>query len=137
MSAQEHSIPYGPGAFRSNALPDLPPSRQQQGGLFDTPLRWGHYAGLDSPVEVESQLESEAHKAYEQQLAEGRKPLIFCDAQRWRFENSSIIPQFILISKLLSFFFPWFFYTTEIYLIFDSNVVTLIPGAAAKTECNT
>jgi hypothetical protein len=127
MSAQELSTPYGPGAYRSNALPALPPSRQQQGGLFEMPLRWGHYAGLDSPVEVESQLESEVQKAYEQQLAEGRQPLIFCDAQRWRFENSSMIPHLIFISKLLSFFFPWFFYTAEIYLIFDSNVVTLIP----------
>src|SRR5690606_11397825 len=127
MSAQEHSLPYGPGAYRSNALPDLPPSRQQQGGLFETPLRWGHYAGMDSPVEVESQLESEAHKAAERQLAEGQKPLIICYAQRWRLESSSIIPYLIFISKLLIFFFPWFFFTAEIYLIFDSSLVTLIP----------
>ena len=39
MSAQEHCIPFGPGAYRGDALPDLPTSRQQQGGLFETPLR--------------------------------------------------------------------------------------------------
>src|SRR5690606_25023294 len=127
MSAQEHSLPYGPGTYRSNALPDLPPSRQQQGGLFETPLRWGHYAGMDSPVEVDSQLESEAHKAYEQQLAEGQKPLIFCDAHRWRFESSSIIPDLIFISKLLSFFFPWFFFTAEFYFVVDSNLLFSLP----------
>lgn len=126
MSAQEHSIPYGPGAYRSNALPDLPPSRQQQGGLFETPLRWGHYSGLDSPVEVESQLESEAHKAYEQQLAEGQKPLIFCDAQRWRFENSSFIPSLLFITKLLSFFLPIFLLSTKIAATLNNSLFSLI-----------
>lgn len=110
MSAQGHSTSYGPGAYRGNALPDLPPPRQQQGGLFETPLRWWHYAGLDSPVEVESQLESEAHKTYEQQLAEGQQPLIFCDAQRWRFQNTSFIPYLIFISKLLFVFFQPHYY---------------------------
>ena len=126
MSAQEHSLPYGPGAYRSNALPDLPPSRQQQGGLFETPLRWGHYSGLDSPVEVESQLESEAHKAYEQQLAEGQKPLISCDAQRWRFENSSLIPYFLFITKMMSFFFPSALFLIIIDAAFDTLILTFL-----------
>src|SRR5690606_7491068 len=127
MSAQEHSIPYGPGAYRSNALPDLPPSRQQQGGLFETPLRWGHYSGLDSPVEVETQLESEAHKAYEQQLAEGQQPLIFCDAQRWRFENSSMTPYLVFISKTMSFFFAWICLIAPTYLAPDWVVGVALP----------
>lgn len=129
MSAQEHCIPFGPGAYRGDALPDLPTSRQQQGGLFETPLRWGHYTGLDSPVEVESQLESEAHKAYEQQLAEGQKPLIFCDAQRWRFQNSSSIPYLIFISKLMCFFLPWALFSSEVSLILDTNVTIMFLGA--------
>ena len=99
-----------------------------QGGDFETPLRWGHYSGLDSPVEVETQLESEAHKAYEQQLAEGQQPLIFCDAQRWRFENSSMTPYLVFISKTMSFFFTWIFFIAEIYLALDSNIALAFPG---------
>lgn len=126
MSAQELSIPYGPGAFRSDAPPDLPPSRQQQGGVLETPLRWGHYAGLDSPVEVQSQLESGAHKAYERQLNEGQKPLIFCDAGRWRFENSSMIPYLVFISKFMCFFLSPTISAIEASIILDTILTTLI-----------
>src|SRR5690606_13520456 len=134
MSAQEHSIPYGPGAYRSNALPDLPPSRQQQGGLFETPLRWGHYSGLDSPVEAESQLESEAHKAYEEQLAAGQKPLIFCDALRCRFAHSSFVPSLLCITKLLSFFRPIFFLSTKIAATLILSLFSLIGALSASAS---
>lgn len=126
MSAQSHHSPYGPGAYRSDALPDLPLARQQQGGLFETPLRWGHYAGLDSPVEIESQLESEAYKTHPQQLAEGQKHLIFCNAQRWRFENFSIIPGLLFITKLLSFFLPLILISTKIAAIMNNSLFSII-----------
>lgn len=126
MSAQEHNTPYGPGAYRSNALPDLPSPRQQPGGLFETPLRWGHYARLDSPVEVDVQLESESHKAYEQQLTEGRQPLIFCDAQRWCFENSSMTPHLIFVSKFMCFFFSPTLVTIEVSIILDTIITTFL-----------
>jgi hypothetical protein len=86
---------YGPAAYRGTALPDLPAPNKGKQGLFDTALTWGHYANLDPASEIEGQLVSEAHLAYETQAKEKRKQQIFCDAERWNFENSG---------KLLHFF---------------------------------
>src|SRR5690606_41301038 len=62
------------------------------------------------------------HKAYEQQLAEGQKPLISCDAQRGRFENSSLVPYFVFITKMMRFFFP----SALFLIIIDAAFGTLI-----------
>ncbi|MCQ4256932.1 hypothetical protein [Stutzerimonas stutzeri] len=35
---------YGPAAYRGSALPALPPPIRDKQGLFDTALKWGHYA---------------------------------------------------------------------------------------------
>ncbi|WP_312592869.1 hypothetical protein [Stutzerimonas nitrititolerans] len=59
---------YGPAAYRGQALPALPPPIRDKQGLFDTALKWGHYANLDSISEIEGQLMGEAHLAYERQM---------------------------------------------------------------------
>ncbi len=64
---------YGPAAYRGSALPTLPPPIHDKQGLFDTALKWGHYANLDSVLEVEGQLMGEAHLAYERQTRKKRK----------------------------------------------------------------
>ena len=117
---------YGPAAYRGSALPALPPPIRDKQGLLDTALKWGHYANLDSPSEVEGQLMSEAHVAYERQAKEKRKQQIYCDAERWNFENSGKFLHFLFLSKLMSVLFfslPWALKFAD---IFDSDL--LIPG---------
>lgn len=114
MSVQEQNIPYGPAAYRAVGIPDLPPSKDDHAGLMYTPLHWGHYAGLDPATEVEYQLNAELHKAYERQEQEKREQRIFCDAQRWRFENISKIPHLLFVTKWSCFFFPWFFWDLKL-----------------------
>lgn len=120
MSVQEQSIPYGPGAYSADGIPSLPPSKGDHAGLMHTPLHWGHYAGLDPATEVEYQLNAELHKAYERQEQEKRPQRIFCDAQRWRFENISKIPHLLFVTKWSCFFFPWIFWSSPIYEYLDS-----------------
>ena len=120
MSVQEQNIPYGPGAYRASGIPDLPPGEDEQAGLMHSALHWGHYAGLDSATEVEYQLNAELHKAYERQEQEKRSQRIFCDSQRWRFENISKIPHLLFVIKWSCFFFPWFFWADPIYEYLDS-----------------
>ena len=114
MSVQEQSIPYGPGAYSADGIPDLPPSKADHAGLMHTPLHWGHYAGLDPATEVEYQLNVELHKAYERQEQDKRPQRIFCDAQRWRFENISKIPHLLFVIKWSCFFFPWMFWFVKL-----------------------
>lgn len=123
--------PYGPAAYCGSALPALPPPIRDRQGLFDTALKWGHYASLDSIIEIEGQLSGEAHLAYERQIREKRNQQIYCDAERWNFENSDKILQFLFIFKIIciaSFFFPW---TVKITKIFDSGF--FIPAVGVMT----
>lgn len=109
---------YGPAAYRGSALPALPPPIRDKQGLLDTALKWGHYANLDSLSEVEGQLMSEAHLAYERQAREKRKQQIYCDAERWNFENSGKLLHFLFLLKLCCvslFFFPWIIKLAVIY----------------------
>jgi hypothetical protein len=119
MSVQEQNIPYGPGAYRADGIPDLPPSKDDRAGLMHTPLHWGHYAGLDPATEVEYQLNAELQKAYERQEQEKRPQHIFCDSQRWRFENISKIPHLLFVTKWMCFFFPWIFWAVKLGVLLD------------------
>lgn len=113
---------YGPAAYRGSTLPALPPPIRDRQGLFDTALKWGHYANLDSISEIEGQLVSEAHLAYERQTKERRKQQIYCDAERWNFENSGKLLHFLFALKLCCmtlFPFPW---TVKIEKIFNSGL---------------
>lgn len=113
---------YGPAAYHGSVLPALPPPTRDRQGLFDTALKWGYYANLDSISEIEGQLISEAHLAYERQTKEKRKQQIYCDAERWNFENSGKLLHFLFALKLCCmtlFPFPW---TVKIEKIFDSGL---------------
>lgn len=122
---------YGPAAYRGSALPTLPPPIRDKQGLFDTALKWGNYANLDSISEIEGQLMGEAHLAYERQKKEKRKQQIYCDAQRWIFENSSKFLHFLFISKIMlicAYVLPW---TLKLADVFNSDFLVTTLGVIA------
>ncbi|GFM81569.1 hypothetical protein PSCICN_22610 [Pseudomonas cichorii] len=102
---------YTNSAYRSDSQEPLPPpgsyAHLNRNGLFNTHLAFGHYAGLDSATEITLQLECEEHRIYQTQEDAGKKQEVYCDAKRWRFQNSSKIPHILFTSKLMSFFFIW------------------------------
>lgn len=124
MKTQDRYISYGPGAYRGSKLPALAPASEVRAGFMDHPLKWGGYAGLDSAVEVHHQLEAEFQHTYERQDGEGRERKMFCDAQRWNFENVSRVPYFLFILKLMCFFFVPVVFMTDIATVYDSLLIT-------------
>ncbi|AHF68284.1 hypothetical protein [Pseudomonas cichorii] len=102
---------YANSAYRSDSQEPLPPPRSlahiNRNGLFNTHLAFGHYAGLDSATEITLQLECEEHRIYQTQEEAGKKQEVYCDAKRWRFQNSSKIPYLLFVSKIMSFFLIW------------------------------
>ncbi|MCV4288623.1 hypothetical protein OH708_11955 [Pseudomonas capsici] len=84
---------YATSAYRSDNQEPLPLPRWyvhlNRNGLFDTHLAFGHYAGLNSATEITLQLECEEHLIYQKQKKDGEKQEVYCDAKRWRFQNSS------------------------------------------------
>ncbi len=123
---------YGPAAYRGQALPALPPPIRDKQGLFDTALKWGHYANLDSISEIEGQLMGEAHLAYERQMKEKRNQQIYCDAERWSFESNGKLLHFLFILKLcclMAFSAPW---TIELAVTFDSGGIITPLGVIAS-----
>lgn len=46
MPCQVQVLLYGPATYRSDVLPELPPTNRTDAlvGRLRTPLRWGHYA---------------------------------------------------------------------------------------------
>jgi hypothetical protein len=70
MTTQEEFSTYGPGAFGASSIPTLAPAKEEHPGLMDRPLAWGYYAGLDSAVEIDHQLEAELHIISERQQQE-------------------------------------------------------------------
>jgi len=125
---------YGPAAYRGSALPTLPPPIHDKQGLFDTALKWGHYANLDSVSEVEGQLMGEAYLAYERQTREKRKQQIYCDAERWNFENSDKLLHFLFILHLgcvTLFSMPWI---VELAVIYDSMTIPIVGVIAMFTS---
>ncbi len=117
---------YIPACYRATAIPALPPPDQEAQGFFDTALRWGHYANLDSITEVESQLESEEHLQCEEQENKEENLVFYCDAERWSFDNLSKIPHVLFVMKMLcvfSLFVPW---GVVVSSVFDSNAVLFL-----------
>lgn len=117
---------YSPACYRANAIPALPPPDRDAQGVFDTALRWGHYANLDSITEVESQLESEEHLQCEEQEGKEEDPVLYCDAERWNFDNLSKIPHLLFVIKMLcvfSLFVPW---GVVVSSVFESNFVLFL-----------
>ena len=111
---------YANSAYRSDSQDPLPPpgsyAHLNRNGLFDTHLAFGHYAELDSATEITLQLECEEHRVYQTQEEAGKKQEVYCDAKRWRFQNSSKIPYLLFIFKIMSFFFIWVPWSTWIFL---------------------
>ncbi len=117
---------YSPDCYRANAIPALPPPNRDAQGFFDTALRWGHYANLDSITEVESQLESEEHLQCEEQESKEENPVFYCDAERWNFDNLSKIPHLFFVIKMLcvfSLFVPW---GVVVSSVFESHFVLFL-----------
>ena len=128
---------YGPAAYRGSLLPALPSPTRDRQDLFDMALKWGHYANLDSVSEIEGQLISETHLAYEMQTKEKRKHQIYCDAERWNFENNGKTLHFLFIFKLMCVFFlamPW---ALVLGYKIESSFLSalLIAGSSVSTLC--
>ena len=110
MNAQTDT-PYAPSAYRSDNEEPLPPPLRRKdanrSGFFDTHLAFGHYARLEPEMEVTVQLECEEHTVFQRQMDEGEKQGIYCDAKRWRFQNSSKISLLLSIAQMMSYPFSW------------------------------
>ena len=103
--------PYAGSAYRSNSRAPLPPPKWKEdanrSGTFDTHLALGHYSNLEPAMEVTTQLQGEEQSVYQRQQELGKQEDVYCDARRWRFQNSSKIPHLLFILKLISFPFGW------------------------------
>ncbi|MNZ34384.1 hypothetical protein D3C78_517570 [compost metagenome] len=103
---------YGPAAYRSEALPTLPPGNRdgEPNGLLRTPLRWGHYAHLQPWQDVDQYLNPKSADYLHHFERDGDTQL-FVNHQRWNFENLSallILIPFLKATCLL--FWPWLFW---------------------------
>lgn len=98
-------------AYHSTSMTPLPPPKwaedANRSGNFDTHLAYGHYANLEPATEINNQIQGEEQKIYQLQQQKGQKEEVYCDAKRWRFQNSSKIPQIIFTCKIMCFFFIW------------------------------
>ena len=102
---------YAASAYRSNSRAPLPPPKwaedANRSGNFETHLAFGHYANLEPAMEINTQLQGEERTIYQRQQKLGKKEEAYCDARRWRFQNSSKIPHLFSVLKLMCFFFIW------------------------------
>lgn len=127
---------YGPAAYRSDDLPDLPPTNRSGDlvGRLRTPLRWGHYAQLEAWQDTEAYLKPGA-EAYRDSLERTGKTDLFINHQRWNFENFGaflILAPFLKVTCLV--FWPWLFWgfaitgTLSSYLEYLDNMYDSTPG---------
>ncbi|TWC41587.1 hypothetical protein FBY03_102336 [Pseudomonas sp. SJZ079] len=127
MNAPEiEQSPYTASAYNSTAIPIQPPHKWQQdanrSNLRRTQLRWGHYANLQPWQVVDMQLQANEHTFVERT---GETEL-YCDQQRWRFENFNKLLILIPFLKYLSLFMaPWFFW---MFATIDLLPNTLLPN---------
>lgn len=103
---------YGPAAYRSNDLPDLPPTNRSDDlvGRLRTPLRWGHYAQLEAWQDTDAYLKP-GSELYRDSLERTGKTDLFINHQRWNFENFGaflILVPFLKVTCLV--FWPWLFW---------------------------
>ncbi len=127
MNAPEiEQSPYTASAYNSTAIPIQPPHKWQQdanrSNLRRTQLRWGHYANLQPWQVVDMQLQANEHTFVERT---GETEL-YCDQQRWRFENFNKLLILIPFLKYLALFMvPWFFW---MFATIDLLPNTLLPN---------
>ncbi|WP_238871336.1 hypothetical protein [Halopseudomonas maritima] len=110
MNTAQTELSYAASAYDSTNIPSQPPHRwredENRTGLRRTQLTWGYYAGLNPWQLVDGQL-----RGQEQTWLERTGDAdIYCNHQRWRFENFNkiltLVPFFKYISLLL---LPWLF----------------------------
>jgi len=114
QTSPDLDAPYGPAAYRGEALPPLPLSNGDGdgnlGGLLRTPLRWGHYAQLEPWQDTGAYLKPDAH-LYRESLERTGETDLFINHQRWNFENLSA---FLILVPYLKWgcllFWPWLFW---------------------------
>lgn len=103
--------PYTASAYNSTDIPTQPPHKWQQdanrSNLRSTQLRWGHYANLQPWQVVDMQLQTNEH-TFVERTGEAE---LYCDQQRWRFENFNKLLILIPFLKYLALFMvPWVFW---------------------------
>lgn len=103
--------PYTASAYNSTDIPTQPPHKWRQdanrSNLRRTQLRWGHYANLQPWQVVDMQLQAKEH-TFVERTGEAE---LYCDQQRWRFENFNKLLMLIPFLKITALFVvPWFFW---------------------------
>jgi hypothetical protein len=107
--------PYTASAYNSTDIPTQPPHKWQQdanrSNLRRTQLRWGHYANLQPWQMVDMQLQANEH-TFVERTGEAE---LYCDQQRWRFENLNKLLLLIPGLKFSALFaVPWIFWGLSI-----------------------
>ena len=111
MSQILSSTVYATSAYDSRQIPRQPPHKWRQDenrtDLLRTQLNWGHYAGLDPWQVVDMQLQGK-EQTWLERTGDGD---IYCDHQRWRFENfNKILLLFILFKYVALLGSTWVFW---------------------------
>jgi hypothetical protein len=112
---------YADSAYDSSHIPEQPPHKwredESRTNLRRTQLSWGHYAGLDPWQVVDMQLQG-MEQMWLERTGDGD---IYCNHQRWRFENfNKIILLFIYFKYFSLLVFTWVFWM--------SSVIALLPN---------
>ena len=103
--------PYTASAYNSSDIPTQPPHKWRQdanrSNLRRTQLRWGHYANLQPWQLVDIQLQAK-EQTFVERTGETE---LYCDHQRWRFENFNKLLMLIPVLKFAALFVaPWIFW---------------------------
>ncbi|WP_313056273.1 hypothetical protein [Pseudomonas lopnurensis] len=118
--------PYTASAYNSTAIPAQPPHKWQQdanrSNLRRTQLRWGHYANLQPWQVVDMQLQANEH-TYVERTGEAE---LYCDQQRWRFENFNKLLMLIPFLKYCALFVgPWLWWGFATIDFFSGSAATV------------
>ena len=137
MNTAQTELSYAASAYDSTSIPSQPPHRwredENRTGLRRTQLNWGYYAGLNPWQLVDGQL-----RGQEQTWLERTGDAdIYCNHQRWRFENFNkiltLVPLFKYISLLL---LPWLFAVVSLQAFFpEVELAYFIMAFAALPLC--
>ncbi|WMR31776.1 hypothetical protein QT513_21680, partial [Metapseudomonas otitidis] len=118
--------PYTASAYDSSAIPTQPPHKWREdanrSNLRRTQLRWGHYANLQPWQLVDLQLQAK-EQAFVERTGETE---LYCDQQRWRFENFNKLLILIPGLKFAALFVaPWFFWAFAVMELLPKIVFPL------------
>lgn len=123
---------YASGAYRSDSKKLLPPPRWPEDanrtGMFNTHLAFGNYANLEPEVEVSSQFE--VIKLAAPNKKDEHDTETYCTNKHWKFQNSSKVPHFLFVLKLVSFSFIWAPWTLGVFGSIGIELGHGAPGTA-------